>query len=192
MYDKFWNRVIFLIMDVNNRVIGFGGQSHGRWQAQVPEFTGDEDLDKSRNSLRAECGQDHQEELSDPVSGYMDVIAMHQAALPMQASLELHLTSGHASLVKRYTKEVLLFYDSDGCRDPALRAIPISGWEGWSHVQGSKPEALEGSSDEFIKNEGGGLEERLNPGHGQLYVFVYILRNRNLPWMQLPGQNQFF
>ena len=29
MYDKFWNRVIYPIMDVNNRVIGFGGRVMG-------------------------------------------------------------------------------------------------------------------------------------------------------------------
>ena len=45
----------------------------------------------------------------------MDVIAMHQAGFTNAvASLGTALTSGHASLVKRYTKEVLLLYDSDG------------------------------------------------------------------------------
>ena len=34
----------FPIMDVNNRVIGFGGTCHGRWKAQVPEFPGDKDF----------------------------------------------------------------------------------------------------------------------------------------------------
>ncbi len=44
MYDKFWNRVMFPIMDVNNRVIGFGGRVMGDGKAKIPELTGDDDL----------------------------------------------------------------------------------------------------------------------------------------------------
>ena len=44
MYDKFWNRVIFPIMDVNNRVIGFGGRVMGDGKAEVSELPGDKDL----------------------------------------------------------------------------------------------------------------------------------------------------
>ena len=40
-YDKFWNRAMFPIMDVHNKVIGFGGTGDGRWRAEVSEFTGD-------------------------------------------------------------------------------------------------------------------------------------------------------
>ena len=40
--DKFWNRVMFPIMDVNNRVIGFGGRVMGRRRTKIPEFSGDE------------------------------------------------------------------------------------------------------------------------------------------------------
>ena len=44
IYDKFWNRVIYPIMDANSRVIGFGGRGHGRRKAQISEFTGDIDF----------------------------------------------------------------------------------------------------------------------------------------------------
>ena len=57
----------------------------------------------------------------------MDVIALHQAGFDNAvASLGTSLTTGHANLLKRYTKEVYLTYDSDGAGvKAALRAIPL-------------------------------------------------------------------
>ena len=57
----------------------------------------------------------------------MDVIALHQAGFDNAvASLGTSFTSGHANLLKRYTKEVYLTFDSDGAGvKAALRAIPI-------------------------------------------------------------------
>lgn len=59
--------------------------------------------------------------------GYMDVIALHQAGFDNAvASLGTALTEGHAGILRRYTKEVYLSYDSDGAgQKAALRAIPI-------------------------------------------------------------------
>ena len=75
----------------------------------------------------------------------MDVISMHQAGFTNAvASLGTALTSGHASLVKRYTQEVLLLYDSDEAGvKAALRAIPI--------LQGSRREFQSG---EFTASQG--------------------------------------
>ena len=93
----------------------------------------------------------------------MDVISMHQAGFTNAvASLGTALTSGHASLLKRYTQEVLLLYDSDeaGIR-AALRGIPILREAGVnSRVVDLKPYK---DPDEFIKNMGAeAFEERLN------------------------------
>ena len=80
------------------------------------------------------------------------------------ASLGTALTSGHASLVKRYTKEVLLLYDSDGAGiRAALRAIPILREAGvTSRVVSLKPWK---DPDEFIKNEGAEAFEKLSLIH---------------------------
>ena len=72
----------------------------------------------------------------------MDVISMHQAGFTNAvASLGTALTSGHASLLKRYTQEVLLLYDSDeaGIR-AALRRFDPSGGRG--KFQSCQSEAL--------------------------------------------------
>ena len=76
-------------------------------------------------SVRAECCKNHEKNYLILCEGYMDVISMHQAGFTNAvASLGTALTSGHASLLKRYTQEVLLLYDSDdaGVR-AALRAF---------------------------------------------------------------------
>ena len=122
----------------------------------------------------------------------MDVIAMHQAGFTNAvASLGTALTSGHASLVKRYTKEVLLLYDSDGAGiRAALRAIPILREAGvTSRVVSLKPWK---DPDEFIKNEGAeAFEERLNQAMDSFMFRVHIAEQEFA--MDAPqGQNQFF
>ena len=49
MYDKFWNRVMFPIMDVNNRVIGFGGRVMGDGEPKYLNSPETKIFDKSRN-----------------------------------------------------------------------------------------------------------------------------------------------
>ena len=151
MYDKFWNRVIFPIMDVNNRVIGFGGRVMGDGKPKYlnsPETT---IFDKSRNLYGLNVARTTRKNYLILCEGYMDVISMHQAGFTNAvASLGTALTSGHASLLKRYTQEVLLLYDSDdaGVR-AALRAIPILREAGVSsRVVNLKPHK---DPDEFIK-----------------------------------------
>ena len=164
MYDKFWNRVIFPIMDVNNRVIGFGGRVMGEGKPKYLNSPETKIFDKSRNLYGLNVARTTRKNYLILCEGYMDVIAMHQAGFTNAvASLGTALTSGHASLVKRYTKEVLLLYDSDGAGiRAALRAIPILREAGvTSRVVSLKPWK---DPDEFIKNEGAeAFEERLNP-----------------------------
>ena len=84
-------------------------------------------FDKSRNLYGLNVARTTRKNYLILCEGYMDVISMHQAGFTNAvASLGTALTSGHASLLKRYTQEVLLLYDSDdaGVR-AALRAIPI-------------------------------------------------------------------
>ena len=176
IYDKFWNRVIFPIMDVNNRVIGFGGRVMGEGMPKYLNSPETKIFDKSRNLYGLNIARTSRKKQLIICEGYMDVISMHQAGFTNAvASLGTALTSGHASLIKRYTDEVLLLYDSDeaGVR-AALRGIPILRSAGVkSKVVDLKPYK---DPDEFIKAEGPErFEERLSKA---MNSFLFIVQTR--------------
>lgn len=151
MYDKFWNRVIFPIMDVNSRVIGFGGRVMGDGKPKYLNSPETVVFDKSRNLYGLHFARMARKKNLLVCEGYMDVISLHQAGFTNAvASLGTALTSQHASLLKRYTDEVILTYDSDdaGVR-AALRAIPLLKEAGISaRVLSMQPYK---DPDEFIK-----------------------------------------
>ena len=126
-HDKFWNRAMFPIMDAHNRVIGFGGRVMGDGEPKYLNSPETKIFDKSRNLYGLNIARSTRKNQLLLCEGYMDVIALHQAGFDNAvASLGTALTSGHANLLKRYTKEVYLTYDSDGAGvKAALRAIPI-------------------------------------------------------------------
>ena len=192
MYDKFWNRVIFPIMDVNNRVIGFGGRVMGDGKPKYLNSPETKIFDKSRNLYGLNVARTTRQKYLILCEGYMDVISMHQAGFTNAvASLGTALTSGHASLLKRYTQEVLLLYDSDeaGVR-AALRAIPILREAGLnSRVVNLRPYK---DPDEFIKNLGAeAFEERLKQASDS-FMFRVSVAESEFQMEEPQGQNRFF
>ena len=191
-YDKFWNRVMFPIMDINNRVIGFGGRVMG--DAKPKYLNSPETIlfNKSKNLFGLNYAKLGKRKNIILCEGYMDVIALHQAGFTNAvASLGTALTSGHASLLKRYTQEVLLLYDSDdaGVR-AALRAIPILREAGVSsRVVNLKPHK---DPDEFIKALGAEeFEKRLEQAMDS-FMFRVHMAEREFPMEEPQGQNRFF
>ena len=192
MYDKFWNRVIFPIMDVNNRVIGFGGRVMGDGKPKYLNSPETKIFDKSRNLYGLNIARTTRKNYLILCEGFMDVISMHQAGFTNAvASLGTALTSGHASLLKRYTQEVLLLYDSDdaGVR-AALRAIPILREAGiTSRVVSLKPHK---DPDEFIKALGGEeFEKRLERAMDS-FMFRIHMAQKEFAMEEPQGQNRFF
>ena len=192
MYDKFWNRVIFPIMDVNNRVIGFGGRVMGDGKPKYLNSPETKIFDKSRNLYGLNIARTTRRNYLILCEGYMDVIAMHQAGFTNAvASLGTALTSGHASLLKRYTQEVLLLYDSDeaGVR-AALRGIPILREVGvTSRVVSLKPYK---DPDEFLKNMGPeAFEQRLHEAKDS-FMFRVSVAEGEFSMEEPQGQNRFF
>ena len=160
--DKFWNRVMFPIMDVNNRVIGFGGRVMGDGNPKYQNSQETKLFDKSRNLYGLNFARSSRRKELILCEGYLDVISMHQAGFTNAvASLGTAFTSGHGVLLKRYTDRVVLSFDSDdaGIR-AANRAIPILKEAGLSiRVLDLSPYK---DPDEFIKGAGvEAMEERL-------------------------------
>ena len=192
MYDKFWNRVIFPIMDVNNRVIGFGGRVMGDGKPKYLNSPETRIFDKSRNLYGLNIARTTRKNYLILCEGYMDVISMHQAGFTNAvASLGTALTSGHASLVKRYTQEVLLLYDSDEAGvKAALRAIPILREAGVnSRVVNLRPHK---DPDEFIKAEGAEAFEKRLEAATDSFMFRVSIASGDFPMDEPQGQNRFF
>ena len=155
MYDKFWNRVMFPIQDINHRVIGFGGRVMGDGKPKYLNSPETEIFDKSRNLYGLNFARTSRKGNVILCEGYMDVIAMHQAGFTQAvASLGTAFTSGQASLLRRYANEILLSYDSDGAGvNAALRALGILKEAGMTgRVINLEPYK---DPDEFIKALGG-------------------------------------
>jgi DNA primase len=152
--DKFWNRVMFPIQDINHRVIGFGGRVMGDGEPKYLNSPETEIFDKSRNLYGLNFARTSRESSFILCEGYMDVIALHQAGFKQAvASLGTAFTSGQANLLRRYVDQVFLCYDSDGAgTKAALRAIGILKEAGIiGRVIDLKPYK---DPDEFIKNLG--------------------------------------
>lgn len=182
MHDKFWNRVMFPIQDSNHRVIGFGGRVMGDAKPKYLNSPETMIFDKSRNLYGLNFARTSRKGNIILCEGYMDVIAMHQAGFTQAvASLGTAFTTGQASLLRRYTEEVLLAYDSDGAGvNAALRAIVIlkeSGLRG--RVINMQPYK---DPDEFMKNLGAeAFQERIDQAENSFFFELRILeQNYNM------------
>lgn len=178
-YDKFWNRAMFPIMDVHNKVIGFGGRVMGEGEPKYLNSPETKIFDKSRNLYGLNFARSTKKSQLLLCEGYMDVIALHQAGFDNAvASLGTALTSGHANLLKRYTKDVYLTYDSDGAGvKAALRAIPILKEVGiTAKVINMRPYK---DPDEFIKALGAeAYQERIDKAENSFLFEIRILEQQ--------------
>lgn len=175
--DKFWNRVMFPIMDVNNRVIGFGGRVMGDGEPKYLNSPETRLFDKSRNLYGLNYARTSREGYLLICEGYLDVISLHQAGFTNAvASLGTAFTTQHANVLKRYTEQVILTYDSDSAGiKAALRAIPILKEAGISiRILDMKPYK---DPDEFIRNMGAdAFRQRIKEAKNSFLYQVDMLR----------------
>ena len=183
--DRFWNRVMYPIIDPNNRVIGFGGRVMGEG---TPKYINSQDtpvFDKSRNLYGLNLAKKSKRKGIIFCEGYMDVISMHQAGFDNAvASLGTALTVGQVNLIKRYTDRVYLAYDSDEAgTKAALRALQIMReFDMPARVISLKPYK---DPDELIQNDGKeAFEKRIEEAVSGIMFEIDILEhnyNQNDP-----------
>ena len=191
VHDKFWNRVMFPIMDANSRVIGFGGRVMGDAKPKYLNSPETIIFDKSRNLYGLNRARKSRKPYFLLCEGYMDVISLHQAGFTNAvASLGTALTPGHAALIKRYVNEVYLTYDSDEAgTKAALRAGPILREVGiTAKIIRMEPYK---DPDEFIKNLGAeAFEERIQKARNG-FMFSLEILERDYDMTSPEGRTDF-
>lgn len=126
---KFINRLMFSIADVTGRIIGFGGRTLDQTGAKYINSPTTPLFDKS-NCLYGLQHAHHQiasSETAVVVEGYTDCIMAHQFGCSnVVASLGTSFTAGHARILRRYAKRIILVFDSDTAGiEAANRALEV-------------------------------------------------------------------
>ncbi|MDO4301750.1 MAG: DNA primase [Clostridia bacterium] len=126
-FDKFFNRLMFPIIDVYGNIIGFGGRILGEGQPKYLNSPETEIFNKSRNLYNLNNAKAAKMREFILVEGYMDAIAIYQAGFyNVVASLGTAFNENHAKVLKSYADSVILLFDSDEAGVKAvLRAIPV-------------------------------------------------------------------
>jgi DNA primase len=128
-YDKFRNRLMFPILDVTGRVIGFGGRTLGDDPAKYMNSPATVLFDKSHSLYGLDQSREaiSQSGTVIVVEGYTDVMMAHQFGIKnVVAALGTSLTTGHARILRRYAKRIVLVFDSDVAgKAAANRALEV-------------------------------------------------------------------
>lgn len=176
LLSQFWNRVMYPIQDIRGKVIGFGGRVMGDGEPKYLNSPETPIFDKRRNLYGLNFARTARSGNIILCEGYMDVIAMHQAGFTQAvASLGTAFTAEQAMLLKRYTDNVLLAYDSDGAGvKAALRGIGILRDAGLSgKIINMQPYK---DPDEFIKNLGReAFQERIDQAENSFFFEIRML-----------------
>ena len=156
LYDKFRDRVMFPIISTQDKVIGFGGRAIGDYKPKYLNSPESEIFLKKNNlfGLNLTKKEIDKEGRAIIVEGYMDMISLYQNGIRnVAASLGTALTLNQARLLCRYSKNIVLSYDSDSAGiNAALRGIDVI------NAAGGKPRVMHVTDgkdpDDFVKAHG--------------------------------------
>ena len=154
IYDRFRNRLMFPIIDIRGNVIGFGGRV---MDDSKPKYLNSPEtviFNKRKNLFALNIAKKSKQGRIILTEGYMDAIALHQYGFDCAvASLGTSLTEEHATILAKYTRQVVITYDGDEAGQNATRrAIAMLEKTGVQvkvlRMQGAK------DPDEFLKKYG--------------------------------------
>ncbi len=161
-YDRFRDRVIFPILDLSGRPVGFGGRAFEGDpkylnSSQTPLF------DKGRLMYGISWARERMSQMRTAVlvEGYTDVLSLHQAGiLHAVGSMGTSLTQGQAELLKRFVDDVIIAYDQDAAGSAAsLRGMQILRNVGLSVRVAQLPPGDD--PDGFVRAHGGDAMQEL-------------------------------
>lgn len=161
LFDMYRNRVIFPIIDTTGNVIGFGGRVMDNSEPKYLNTNDTPAFKKRQNLFALNFAKKHAQERLILCEGYMDVIALHAAGFENAvATLGTAITPDQARIMAKYTKQVVICYDSDkaglAADDKAIRLLSEVGIEARVlKVTGAK------DPDEYIKKYGADSFRRL-------------------------------
>lgn len=181
-FDYFRGRLIFPIIDNFSNVIAFGGRALGDGKPKYLNTSDTPVFKKSRNLFALNFAKNACAESLILCEGYMDVIAVNMAGFPNAvATLGTALTTEQARIMAKYTKKVILSYDSDDAGvSAAKRAIPILTDAGLEvkmlRMEGAK------DPDEYIKKFGAArFKTLIDDSQGKLdYLCDSVLNKYNI------------
>ena len=160
-YDTFRNRLMFPVIDVTGKVIGFSGRILGDGEPKYLNSPETLIFRKSSNLFAMNLAKKSKSGYIILSEGNIDVVSLHQAGFDSAvASLGTSLTKEQAKLISNYTSQVIIAYDNDTAGvKAAQRAIEI--FEKLNvkvkilRMSGAK------DPDEFIKQKGAGAFRNL-------------------------------
>lgn len=132
--DRFRKRLMFPIMTVNGKVVAFGGRRLDNNEKTAKYINSNENLiySKKQHLFALNLAKQTNDKQIILVEGYMDAISLHQRGIKnVVASLGTALTEEQGRLLRKYSEQVLMSYDSDGAGQEAImRGLEILGAQG--------------------------------------------------------------
>lgn len=126
-YDRFRGRIMFPILDISGRTVGFGGRTFAHKDGQEAKYINSPEslvYSKSRILYGMNFARDRIRKVNNCilVEGYMDVIGSHQmGVISAVASSGTALTGEQLKLIKRYASRLVLSFDGDAAGQEAIR-----------------------------------------------------------------------